>query len=45
MSHDLRTPLNTILGYGELIQDEIAGTEQEIITDDLKIINSAGYFL
>jgi signal transduction histidine kinase len=45
MSHDLRTPLNTILGYSELIQDEIAGTEQEIITDDLKIINSAGYFL
>ena len=28
MSHELRTPLNGILGYADLLQEDLAGTEQ-----------------
>jgi PAS domain S-box-containing protein len=38
MSHELMTPLNHIIGYSELLQDEISGQS----SDDLASINSSG---
>jgi signal transduction histidine kinase len=45
MSHQLRTPLNAVIGYSEiLLEDDDLGTNGEHISD-LKRINSAGKHL
>jgi signal transduction histidine kinase len=45
MSHQLRTPLNAVIGYSEiLLEDDELGTSGEHISD-LKRINSAGKHL
>jgi signal transduction histidine kinase/DNA-binding response OmpR family regulator len=36
MSHELRTPLTAVLGYCELLEEEMADAGQEALIDDLK---------
>ena len=45
MSHELRTPLNAILGYTELVQEDLAGTEQAHLNDDLERVSVSGRHL
>jgi two-component system, sensor histidine kinase and response regulator len=40
--HDLRTPLNQIIGYSDMLCEE-AGVEHEELTGDLEKIRAAGY--
>ncbi|HEX6160598.1 MAG TPA: response regulator [Thermoanaerobaculia bacterium] len=42
--HDLRTPLNQIIGYSDMLCEE-AGPEREALAGDLGKIRSAGYRL
>ncbi len=42
MSHELRTPLNAIIGYSELLEEELAETEQAALAPDLAKIRQAG---
>ncbi|MDD3204130.1 MAG: ATP-binding protein [Lachnospiraceae bacterium] len=43
MSHDIRTPLNAILGTAALAKEEI--TDQEAMKEALETIDSSGHFL
>ncbi len=44
MSHDLRSPLNSIIGYAELLRDGVDGPVAEEQRRDLRrILSSAGY--
>jgi len=45
MSHELRTPLTAILGYGELVHEELEGTEVETLRPDVDRILSSGRHL
>ena len=45
MSHELRTPLTAIIGYGELLEDEVNDNSHQVYLKDLKKINSAGNHL
>ncbi|HEX9108585.1 MAG TPA: ATP-binding protein, partial [Longimicrobiales bacterium] len=45
MSHELRTPLTAILGYTELVADEIVGPVTQIQRDHLLRANAAGRHL
>jgi len=45
MSDELRTPLNAVIGYSEMLQDEIAERRPAEIVPDLKKINEAGRHL
>lgn len=45
MSHELRTPLSAILGYGELLELELAELKRPGLLDELKNIQSAGRHL
>ena len=41
LRHDLRTPLNQILGYAEMLQEEAADAKQERFVPDLQKIGAA----
>jgi signal transduction histidine kinase len=45
MSHERRTPLNAIIGYSEMLQEEAEDLEQDAFTPDLQKIQSAGKHL
>jgi signal transduction histidine kinase len=45
MSHEFRTPLNAIIGYGEMLHEESEDFENTILTDDLSKIITAGRHL
>jgi PAS domain S-box-containing protein len=45
MSHELRAPLNAILGYSELLEEEARELERPSMIDDLRKINTAGLHL
>jgi PAS domain S-box-containing protein len=45
MSHELHTPLNAIIGYGELLQEEVIDRGQAELIPDLKQICTAGHQL
>jgi PAS domain S-box-containing protein len=42
MSHELRTPLTAILGYAELLLEEVAARDQPALVPDLERIRAAG---
>ncbi|MEM7183933.1 MAG: HAMP domain-containing sensor histidine kinase [Spirochaetota bacterium] len=41
-SHDLRTPLNTIIGYSDLLMEEWETSEPEQVRKDLQTIRNSG---
>ena len=45
MSHELRTPLSVIIGYSELLLDDMDGLEQESLRPDVNAINESGNHL
>jgi signal transduction histidine kinase/DNA-binding response OmpR family regulator len=45
MSHEFRTPLNAIIGYAEMLEEEAADVGQEDLLPDLGKIRSAGRHL
>jgi signal transduction histidine kinase len=45
MSHELRTSLNAIIGYSEILQEDVADLGQETLVPDLKKIEGAGRHL
>ncbi len=40
MSHELRTPLSAVIGYSEMLQEEVEDLGQTALLDDLNKINS-----
>ncbi len=40
--HELRTPINHIIGYGEIVEEDLLDMGQLIYLDDVKRIQSAG---
>lgn len=45
MTHELRSPLNAIIGYGELLVEEFEDQEDRVIQSDLERILEAGGYL
>ncbi|MBI3269423.1 MAG: response regulator [Planctomycetes bacterium] len=45
MSHELRTPMNAIIGYSEMLEEEAAEAGHESYVADLKKIHAAGKHL
>ncbi len=45
MSHELRTPLNAVIGYTELVQQELAESDQAHHNDDLDKVGRAARHL
>ena len=45
MSHDIRTPMNAILGYTQLMEDELKGKELSETLDHLKKLKQSGNLL
>jgi signal transduction histidine kinase len=45
MSHELHTPLNAIIGYSEMLQEEVEDLQNEEFEEDLERINRAGKHL
>ncbi len=45
MSHDIRTPMNAILGYTQLMEDELKGKELPETLDHLKKLKQSGKLL
>ncbi len=43
--HDLRTPLNQIIGYGELLEEELAEISQPGMIEDVRKMKEAAYVL
>jgi PAS domain S-box-containing protein len=39
MSHELRTPLSAVIGYAEMLEEEVAELDQPTILEDLKKIH------
>jgi signal transduction histidine kinase len=45
MSHELRTPLHAIIGYSDLVYEEVKSLEQEDLLQDFEHIQEAGAHL
>jgi len=45
MSHEFRTPLNAIIGYSEMLEEDAQDSDNKEIIPDLKKINAAGRHL
>jgi signal transduction histidine kinase len=43
--HDLRSPLNLIIGYSEILTDDVEGQRAEDLLGDLQKVRGAGYQL
>ncbi len=42
LRHELRTPINAIIGYGEMLLEDAEGRQQEDLVSDLQKIRAAG---
>jgi DNA-binding response OmpR family regulator/two-component sensor histidine kinase len=42
LTHDLRAPLSNMIGFSDLIQDELPGKENNAVMEHLKAIKSSG---
>lgn len=45
MSHELRTPLNAVIGYTELVEEELASTQEAHLCEDLGRVGQAATHL
>ncbi len=45
MSHELRSPLNAIIGYGEILKEEAEESGEEALRVDVERILDAGHYL
>ena len=45
MSHDIRTPMNAILGYAQLMEDELKGKEMPETSEHLEKLQQSGNLL
>ena len=45
LSHDIRTPMNAILGYSKLMEDELKGNESSKVSEYLKKLQKSGSVL
>jgi signal transduction histidine kinase len=45
MSHQLRTPLNAVIGYSEILLEDAEQRDEIALTEDLRRINAAGKHL
>ncbi|MDC0672409.1 sensor histidine kinase [Nannocystis radixulma] len=45
MSHELRTPLNAVIGYSEIVEEELAASEQAHLCEDLDKVGRAAKHL
>lgn len=45
MLHDIRTPMNAILGYSKLMEDELEGNESSKVSEYLKKLQKSGSVL
>ena len=45
MSHDIRTPMNAILGYSKLMENELEGNESSKVSEYLKKLQKSGSVL
>ena len=45
MSHDIRTPMNAILGYAQLMEDELKGKDLPETSEHLKKLQQSGSLL
>ena len=45
MSHDIRTPMNAILGYAQLMEDELKGKDLPETSEHLKKLQQSGNLL
>ena len=45
MSHDIRTPMNAILGYSKLMENELEGNESSKVSEYLKKLQKSGNVL
>ena len=44
MSHDIRTPMNVILGYAQLMENELKGKDMPETLEHLEKCSSRGIF-
>jgi len=45
LRHELRTPVNAVLGYSEMLIEDAEGSPAEALLEDLRKVNSAGQVL
>ena len=45
MSHDIRTPMNAILGYAQIMEDELNGKEMPEVSEHLEKLQQSGNLL
>ena len=45
MSHDIRTPMNAILGYAQIMEDELNGKEMPKVSEHLEKLQQSGNLL
>ncbi|MGE0813166.1 MAG: sensor histidine kinase [Vicinamibacterales bacterium] len=45
MSHELRTPLSAVVGYSELMHEELSGRDEPALTADVGRVREAGHHL
>ena len=45
MSHEFRTPLNAIIGYGELIQEQLTDSQRSVASDMQHIMDAGNHLL
>ncbi len=45
MSHERRTPLNAIIGYSEMVEEDLGALGQEALADDVRQVHESGRHL